>query len=82
MSRARRTLWQRWGRGWKRDLIAYPLVFVLTLLGMAALHGRDWHLDGGTYLSLLIVGTVAWVVALRLVDWLFGRRSGPGWEKP
>jgi hypothetical protein len=76
------TLWQAWRRSWKRDLLAYPLVLLLTTLGMTALHGRDWHLGVGMIVSLLLIGAVAWVVGLWLVDRLFGPRSGSGWEKP
>lgn len=65
-------------RTWRRDLLAYPVVALLTFVAMTALYGRSWF-DGGWRMALpaFLLGCVSWPVALWLLDRIFGRYHTP-----
>lgn len=54
---------QQWG--W-RDVVAYPLVLLLTLMVSAALFG--WEVSADFVLGSVLVSILVWPVALWVVD--------------
>jgi hypothetical protein len=60
-------------RTWRRDLLAIPVVWLLTGFGMTALYGRRWLNDWDTLLPGILIGCLAWPVALWLLDRILGR---------
>ncbi len=64
-------------RTWRRDLLAIPVVWLLTGIAVVALFGRDALDDWGVVVPALLLGSLAWPVALWLLDRIFGRYHTP-----
>jgi len=62
-----RLFWREYRAQWGwRDVLAFPLVFLLTVTGTVALFG--WELTADVWLGNLLISTLAWPLALRVVD--------------
>jgi hypothetical protein len=62
-----RQFWRAYRKQWGwRDVLAYPLVYLLTMLVSAALFGREWTTD--RWVGVALVSVLAWPTALWVVD--------------
>ena len=60
-------------RTWRRDLLAIPVVWLLVGIAVVVLYGRDALHDWSVVPPAILIGCVAWPVALWLLDRIFGR---------